>query len=358
MADDGLRASAVSGGGTAAPTFLEDVWYCLGPGARLKRERMQGLMLAGQPVLLGRDRDGSAFALRDLCPHRGAPLSCGVFDGREIECCYHGWRFGTDGRCTHIPSLLDDHGVSVERIRTPAWPVREAHGLIWVYLGKDTPDHEPPDIPGFAASARPSLLMEMTFDCPVDHAVIGLLDPAHTPNVHRSWFWRSGRNLKQKAKRFGPSELGFTMLRHTPSTKSVAYGILGGQPETEIVFRLPGLRLEEIRIGRHRVCGLTAISPIDADSARVVHAIWWTIPWLTLLKPVLRVFAHQFLDQDRRMAAIQKRGLRFNPSLMLIRDADTQGRWYYQLKAERQRSRAAGRPFENPVRETTLRWRT
>ena len=357
MAEDGLTAEA-DDRSVAVSAFLDNVWYCLGPGAALRPGRMRALTLAGQPVVLARRDDGTLFALRDLCPHRGAPLSAGIFDGREVECCYHGWRFGADGRCTHIPSLLPDQPFKVDRVRTRAWPVRESHGLIWLYFGDGAPDHAPPAIPGFAETARPSLLMTMTFSCHVDHAVIGLLDPAHTPNVHRSWFWRSGRALKEKAKRFSPSELGFTMLRHTPATKSVAYGILGGQPETEIAFRLPGFRIEDIRIGRHRVSGLTAVSPADDGTTHVVHAIWWTIPWLTLLKPVLRVFARQFLGQDRRMAAIQQRGLRFNPSLMLIRDADTQGRWYYQLKTELTRARAAGRPFQNPVRETTLRWRT
>ena len=54
--------------------------------------------LLGEPILIGRDAAGAPFALRDLCPHRGVPLSCGSFDGKEVECCYHGWRFATDGR--------------------------------------------------------------------------------------------------------------------------------------------------------------------------------------------------------------------------------------------------------------------
>ena len=164
--------------------------------------------------------------------------------------------------------------------------------------------------------------------------------------------------MHEKAKRFGPSDRGFTMLRHTVSSNSFGYRVLGGTPETEISFQLPGVRVEHIRVGRHRVCGLTAVTPVTLDSSYVIHAIWWTLPWLTAAKPVLRVFARKFLAQDRRMFDLQAEGLREDPRLMLIRDADTQARWYHQLKREWERSRAAGRPFENPISETTLRWRS
>ena len=37
------------------------------------------------------------------------------------------------------------------------------------------------------------------------------------------------------------------MVRHEPSKNSRAYAILGGEPLTEITFRLPGLRWEHVR---------------------------------------------------------------------------------------------------------------
>jgi hypothetical protein len=35
-----------------------------------------------------------------------------------------------------------------------------------------------------------------------------------------------------------------------------------------------------------------------------------------------------------------------------------QAKWYYRLKKEYARSLEEGSAFENPVRETTLRWRS
>jgi hypothetical protein len=43
---------------------------------------------------------------------------------------------------------------------------------------------------------------------------------------------------------------------------------------------------------------------------------------------------------------------------MLIDDADTQAKWYYRLKREWRKAAEEKRPFENPVKAKTLRWRS
>ena len=55
---------------------------------------------------------------------------------------------------------------------------------------------------------------------------------------------------------------------------------------------------------------------------------------------------------------LQQSGLAFQPSLMLIDDADTQAKWYHRLKNEYGRARAESRPFVNPVKARVLRWRS
>jgi phenylpropionate dioxygenase-like ring-hydroxylating dioxygenase large terminal subunit len=184
------------------------------------------------------------------------------------------------------------------------------------------------------------------------------MDPAHGPFVHRAWWWRSRRSIRQKAKGFAPSPFGFTMTRHPPSENSRAYRLLGGAPETEIVFRLPSVRVEHIRAGRHLVGNLTAITPIDDRVTEINHCIYWTSPRLSVLKPLLRRYVRAFLHQDRDIMERQQQGLRFDPPLTLIDDADTQAKWYYRLKREYRRARSEGRPFENPVKPRTLEWRS
>ncbi len=338
--------------------WLRDLWYLALPGREVERGRMTVRTLLGQRLLFGRTNEGEVFCFKDFCPHRGIPLSFGTFDGREVECCYHGWRFGADGRCTAIPALVEGQAFEPGRIKAKTFPAREVQGNIWIFAGSDPANAPPiPVVPDVGERAA-NLAETMPFGCAMDHAVVGLMDPAHGPFVHQSWWWRSTKSIHEKAKRFVPSELGFTMARHRPSSNSKAYRIIGGVPETEISFRLPGVRIEHIRTEKVVVGALTAVTPVDATTTRIHHAIWWTRPWLSLLRPFFRPFMHKFLVQDRDIMAMQAIGLADDPALMLIDDADTQAKWYYRLKKEWAASRADNRPFENPVKERILRWRS
>jgi phenylpropionate dioxygenase-like ring-hydroxylating dioxygenase large terminal subunit len=341
---------------TAAP--LREAWYYAAPGRALRRTQILPRIMLGEPVLIGRDRDGGVFALKDICPHRGMPLSEGRFDGAEVECCYHGWRFATDGRCTAIPSLVAGQKFDLRKLSVAQYPAIEAQGNIWVYFGSD-PEGAPavPHLGDFADDVRPGIVESVRFEASVDHAVMGLMDPAHGPFVHRAWWWRGAHSAHEKAKAFAPSDWGFTMSRHAPSSNSRAYKLLGGS-QTEISFRLPSVRVERIEAGRLILCNLTAITPVDERTTDIHHCWYWNAPWLGALKPLALPFVRAFLHQDGAIMARQQKGLKFDPMLSLIDDADTQARWYTMLKREYRRARAEGRPFENPVKPRTLRWRS
>lgn len=345
--------------GRGAP--LRNMWYVALPSDRLKTGTMAHRQVLGDPILVARGRDGVAFAMRDICPHRGVPLTYGRFDGATVECPYHGWRFDGVGRCAAIPSLVDDQAFDIGRIRVPTYPCHEDHGLVWVFIGDATENDPvnrlaPPEVPNLGNACRIS--ETMTFPCGIDHAVVGLMDPAHGPFVHRAWWWRSGRSIHPKIKRFVPSPLGFTMVRHPPSSNSFGYKLLGGAVTTEIAFQLPGIRIEHVTAGRHSLSTVTTATPVSDAETEVQVTVSWTQPWLTPARPLVRAFARAFLGQDRRMVAMQQDGLRHNPTLMLINDSDTQAKWYYRLKREWQQCQRDQRPFRNPLRERELRWRS
>lgn len=340
--------------------LLTDVWYVGIPSAQLKPGTFKTQKICGEPLVFVRTKAGVVYALRDICPHRGIPLSFGRLLGDDMECPYHGWTFSKEGRCTRIPSLCEGDDLDPGKIKIKSYPIREVQGNIWVFLGTEDVAQAPP-IPimeCFPEDKLPQFTEIAPFDCHIDHAVIGLMDPAHGPYVHRSWFWRSAASVHEKQKRFGPVDYGFRMLRHQPSKNSRAYKILGGQPTTEITFRLPGVRIEHVLVGNRSFCSFTALTPVDSEHTIITQHAYWDMPWMNFLKPVVRGFAKVFLYQDRDAVMKQQVGLKFNPSLMLIKDADTQAKWYFGLKQEWVDSRQAQRPFRNPVPETTLRWRS
>lgn len=347
--------------------FVLDAWYFVALSRDVAPASLKRHELLGEPVLIGRTRAGQVYAMRDICPHRAAPLSAGRLvekpgEGETIECCYHGWRFRPDGVCAAIPSLVEDQPYEADRIRVRSYPVRESQGMVFVWMASDPraapdPDHEPPLFPG-VVGGEAKMVESMDFDAQVDHAVVGLMDPAHGPYVHQQWWWRSEHSMHEKAKAFEPREHGFAMVRHAPSSNSRAYKILGGAPATEITFRLPGYRWEHIQVGEKQVLALTCLTP-RTETKTTITQIFWSDHWVFgIAKPFLRMGVISFLKQDGGMVNLQNEGLRYDPALIWIDDADKQAKWYQQLKREWIKSRAEGRPFANPVKPAVLRWKS
>jgi phenylpropionate dioxygenase-like ring-hydroxylating dioxygenase large terminal subunit len=343
-------------------SFVEDIWYFAAFAPEVKAGKMRRVVIAGHPVNLGRTKDGKVFALRDICPHRAAPLSAGAILGDTVECPYHGWKFGAhDGQCTEIPSMCSDQKDPAGGIKVRSYPVREQGSLIWLYLARDKKfKGKPPiDPPAFSVThLKPRLIERMVLNCHVDHAVVGLMDPAHGPFVHQQWWWRSKKSMHEKAKKFEPRTRGFAMVPHAPSSNSLAYKILGGQPVTEISFRLPGVRTEEIKIGDKTLLSFTAVTPIEENKTEITQAFFTDKTLVKVLSPLMRPFVKAFLHQDGNMVDLQQTGLKYDPKLMLIDDADTQAKWYYAIKREWAKSRTEKRAFKNPAKAKTLRWKS
>lgn len=346
----------------ATPDLLHDLWYLAVPGHRIARGKTQPITLLGKTLLVGRDAQGAVFAMLDFCPHRGIPLSYGTFDGTTIECCYHGWCFDTQGVCTKIPSLTEDDKVEPGKIKAKHYPAREIEGNIWIFMhdGK-VPETlpEPPAIPG-PASKQFFHVDSVLFPCPIDDAVIGLMDPSHGPFVHKSWWWRTRKSIHLKEKSFEPMGLGFRMMPHKPSSNSRAYKILGGGLETQISFSLPGLRTEHIRAGRHHIVLLTALTPVDAKNTMLHQFFYTSSGFVNLLKWLALPFGKAFIRQDLDIVVKQQRGLNQpdHPPLLLLGAADQQALWYYKLKRAYLAAQAETVPFENTLRAKTLRWRS
>ena len=343
-----------------------DFWYPAVRGDQVKTGKLQAVMLLGIPLAVGRDNQGRAFAVRDSCPHRGMPFTEGWFDGELLECSYHGWKFdGHTGRCREIPSLTPDQDLDVERIRTRSFPSEEHDGYVWVYMAQpgSRADQIPaPRLPLFSdAYKREQLFAHLP--CSIDHGIIGLMDPAHGPFVHQSWWWRGRKSIHEKQKIFEPIPYGFRMSAHSPSANSAPYKLLGvyGKPiTTTISFELPNIRREEIHCGDYWFSSQTTVTPETPDRCRIDFVAAWNIfRWVPLLTPVLRWFGNRFIGQDQTTMEKQAIGLKHDPSLMLIDDADRPAKWYFQLKKAYMESKRDGTPMVHPIDgPVTLRWRS
>ena len=356
--------------------MLTGFWYRALPSHKVKRRKLYKTVLLEIPLVVGRDRTGKAFALRDACPHRGMPLSCGQFDGKQLECSYHGWQFdGNTGQCRLVPSVTADQNLKVDRIYAGNYACEEHESFVWVFMpdpgppgaGSTTraePPLECPRIPTFSEKYKTAYLTA-DLPCSVDHGIIGLMDPAHGPFVHQAWWWRSRHSIHEKHKQFEPITNGFRMSAHTPSSNSAPYKLLklyadADSITTTIDFVLPNLRYEIIRAGKYWFSSLTTVTPIARERCRLdVVACWNLFRWLPLAPSLLKFVFAKFVEQDRRTMELQSEGLKHNPHLMLIDDADRPAKWYFGLKAAHLEAKRTGGELKHPMAgPVTLRWRS
>ena len=116
--------------------ILSTHWY---PVARIQdvSTAPQRVTLLDINMALYKTESGEIHLVRDICPHRGVPLTKGWVDGDDIVCPYHGLRYNTEGKCIQIPAQPELTKISV-RFSLTKFPVVQRYGLIWTSIhGRD-----------------------------------------------------------------------------------------------------------------------------------------------------------------------------------------------------------------------------
>ncbi|WP_372375097.1 Rieske 2Fe-2S domain-containing protein [Acinetobacter ursingii] len=112
--------------------ILSQHWY---PVARIEdvSTQPQQVTLLDVKMALYKTEFGDIHLVRDICPHRGVPLTKGWVEGEEIVCPYHGLRYNAAGQCTKIPAQPELTKIS-DRFRLSKFPVVQKYGLIWTSI--------------------------------------------------------------------------------------------------------------------------------------------------------------------------------------------------------------------------------
>ena len=90
--------------------------------------------LFGEPLVVFRDSSGELGIIDERCPHRLASLALGRNEEGGLRCIYHGWKFDVHGSCIDMPTEPADYGFR-DRMNVKSYPVHEAGGMVWTYLG-------------------------------------------------------------------------------------------------------------------------------------------------------------------------------------------------------------------------------
>ena len=130
------------GPGTPLGNVMRRYWVPVCTSAQLPHPDCAPLRLSvlGEQFVAFRDTNGQVGFFDELCMHRRASLALARVEESGIRCLYHGWKFAVDGTVLETPNHPDPRLKT--RLKAPAYPVREAGGLIWAYLGPT--EKEPP----------------------------------------------------------------------------------------------------------------------------------------------------------------------------------------------------------------------
>jgi glycine betaine catabolism A len=201
--------------------------------------------LAGESLIVLRDRAGAIHAHYNLCRHRGTRMCeqpAGRF-GESIQCPYHAWTYALDGRLIAARHMQDAPG-----FERADWPLRSAavaewEGFLFLNLAARPEPFAQAFAPligrlsgwgatdlrcgaqiSYAVAANWKLIVENyseCYHCPLIHPELAALSP-----------WRSGRNDLSA----GPFLGGYMELNHA----SMTVGGATSRPP------LPGLPAEEL----------------------------------------------------------------------------------------------------------------
>ena len=115
-------------------------WCCIGRAAPLAEPGEYVVRaIADESLIVVRDREGVLHAFFNVCRHRGTRI-CREESGRfaqTIQCPYHAWTYGIDGRLVAAPHMQE-----VEGFHTADYPLHEAaiaewDGFVFVNLAND-----------------------------------------------------------------------------------------------------------------------------------------------------------------------------------------------------------------------------
>ncbi|MEK7347601.1 MAG: aromatic ring-hydroxylating dioxygenase subunit alpha [Candidatus Eisenbacteria bacterium] len=104
-------------------------WNCAGRASRLREPGDFFLReIAGESILVVRDKSGGARAYFNICRHRGTRI-CREASGRfhdSIQCAYHAWTYSLDGRLVGAPHMKEAGDFDMK-----AYPLHEAAIAEW-----------------------------------------------------------------------------------------------------------------------------------------------------------------------------------------------------------------------------------
>jgi phthalate 4,5-dioxygenase len=173
--------------------------------------------LLGENYVAFRSPDGRIGFLDELCPHRRASLVLGRIEGDGVRCIYHGWKMDASGRVVDCPTQIARAEEFARNVPVVHFPVHEAGGLAWVWLG----GAEAPPFPHLPFADEDLYRYWITAQVPCNwlQGLEGSIDSVHAGQLHQTW-------IAESVKMAEHSNLSFALAESpTYETSATTYGL-------------------------------------------------------------------------------------------------------------------------------------
>ena len=190
--------------------FMKD-WLCVGRVEQFpKAGDYTAMRIAGEPVIVCKDKGGKLNAFSNVCRHRGVEVApVGTGNAKEFSCPYHGWLYDLDGKLVGAPfnkeieTSFDFQNCRLNEVKLDTW-----EGYIFINFDADAVslkkflDDDGIDICAEACQPGKTMISdEYTFDLECNWKFVpeNLMDIYHAKAIHGDSF----------AKRFTMEDFGF-----------------------------------------------------------------------------------------------------------------------------------------------------
>jgi phenylpropionate dioxygenase-like ring-hydroxylating dioxygenase large terminal subunit len=245
-----------------------------------------------------RDSAGRVGILDENCCHRGASLCLGRVGNGGLQCIYHGWRYAVDGTLIEAPNVSDP--ALKAKLRQPAYAVREAGGIVFVYLGPKDLEPPFPSLPFVDLPAANRYIAITVASSNYTQVLEGLLDSSHVGVLHTDV-------LKRLAAGVGPMPVlgGHTRTEYGGQAADLA-------PAIEVADADFGFRYAAIRKLRQPDGEIRSLARVTAYAfPGVVYVPPGNIMLLTLpVRSDLTHTFHVYWDEEAPFDTERLQGLR------------------------------------------------
>jgi phenylpropionate dioxygenase-like ring-hydroxylating dioxygenase large terminal subunit len=173
-------------------TLRENFWIPVAVSSKLvSNGKTIPIRVFGENFVAFRATDGRVGIFNERCPHRGASLLLARNEDNALRCIYHGFKFSVTGQTVEVPTEPHNPQAFCRTVPLRHYQVREAAGVIWVWLGKG-PVKQFPEFEWTKLPASQVYATKQTMRCNWLQNVEAGMDSAHVSILHQAWTGQPG----------------------------------------------------------------------------------------------------------------------------------------------------------------------